>query len=134
MSAAAGRKGDSNDNRTALHKSRRVVLGRNVSRVRGDGCTLQGRQRETGRRAGDNDLPKWPFLPGADREPNALRMGRPINAWPAGGSSASFTVINWTRERGEERWADARRSGQPARLQIFPGTHIRASQAALNCT
>src|SRR5262245_26860172 len=82
MSAAAGRKGDSNDDRTTLHKSRRVVLGRNVSRVWEDGCPLQGRQRETGRRAGDNDLSKWPFFPGADRELAPLRMGRPINASP----------------------------------------------------
>src|SRR5258705_6338209 len=85
----SGAQGDSNADRTALRKSRRVVLGRNVSRVREDGCTLQGRQRETGRRAGDNDLSKWTFLPGADRELTPLRMGRPINASPAGGSSAS---------------------------------------------
>src|SRR5215510_9545023 len=66
-----------------------MVLGRPVSRVRVDGCTharshaRQGRQQKAGRSAGDNDLPQWPPLLSSDREPAALRVGRPISATPA---------------------------------------------------
>src|SRR6266850_1533036 len=69
-------RGGSNGDRKAAHSSRRVVLGRNVSRVWGDGCTLPRRQRETGRSAGDDDLRKWSSLLCADRELAALRVGR----------------------------------------------------------
>jgi hypothetical protein len=58
-------------------RNQRAVLGRNVSRVRGDGSTLQRRQRETGRSAGDDDLPKRPSLLCADRELATVRVGRP---------------------------------------------------------
>src|SRR5262249_9536995 len=84
-----GPQGESNGDRTAAGYSRRVGLGRRVSRVRGDGGAhprshaRSGRQQEAGRSAGDNDLPQWPPLLSADREPAALRVGRPISATPA---------------------------------------------------